>query len=125
VGNGQHRRGSGAWRWLRIGLRSVHLVAVSVWVGASAFAPQTAQLQQWFGLLLLSGLLLLATDLRHGLGVLREVRGASMVVKLALLCLLPFVDARLPLLLVVVMLSAIVSHMPGRYRYWVLGRGPG
>jgi hypothetical protein len=125
AGNGGGRRGKGAVRWLRISLRSVHLTAVSVWLGASVYAPDTASLPEWLALVVVSGVLLVGTDLRDGLGVLREVRGAAILVKLALLAALPLLSTRLPLLLAVVALSAVVSHMPGRYRYWVLGRGPG
>jgi hypothetical protein len=42
-----------------------------------------------------------------------------LLLKLALLCLVPFVwDLRLPILLAAVALASVESHMPARFRHY-------
>jgi hypothetical protein len=53
--------------------------------------------------------------------VLLEVRGAVVVLKLALTALVPLLwDLRLELLGAALLAGAVSSHMPGRYRHHVL-----
>ena len=69
----------------------------------------------------LSGFALMATDLHASLAVLCEVRGIGVLVKLVLLALVPvFWDARVSLLIAALMIGAIGSHLPARYRHKVL-----
>ncbi|RLB52771.1 MAG: hypothetical protein DRJ42_13920 [Deltaproteobacteria bacterium] len=48
-----------------------------------------------------------------------------MVKLVLLLTTLLWPVATMPILFFVLVMSSVVSHMPGRYRYWVVGRGPG
>lgn len=96
-----------------------------VLVGGHVFSTPADTLRPWLWATLATGAVLWATDLGQGAGYLREVRGVTVLVKLVLVASVALLwDWRVPLLFVVVVLSGIVSHMPGRYRYWVLGRGP-
>jgi hypothetical protein len=112
-------------RWLRIGARSAHILTSSVLFGGHVFAVGADLLKPWLYAALATGVVLWSTDLGQGLGYLREVRAVTVMVKIALVAAVAlYWDARVALLAVVVLLSGVVSHMPGRYRYWVVGRGP-
>ena len=76
----------------------------------------------WIGTLI-SGVLLFATDLHASLATLVEVRGAVVLVKLGLLLLVPAAgDNAQWVLAVVLIVGAVSSHLPGRYRHrvWLL-----
>ncbi len=108
-------------RSARTGLRAVHILSGGVLLGGYIFDHTTAELNPWLLGTAISGLLLLATDLHASLAVLCEVRGLAMLVKLALLGLVPvFREASISLLVAVLVIGAISSHMPGKYRHKVL-----
>jgi hypothetical protein len=118
------RRGA-VRRWLRIVARTAHILSGGVLVGGHLLAVAPDPLRPWLYGTLTSGALLWATDLGQGLGYLREVRALTVLLKIALVAAAAVAwEARVPLLVAVVLVSGVVSHMPGRYRYWVLGRGP-
>lgn len=70
-------------------------------------------------------MLLTSTDLHASFAVLCELRGLAVVAKLLLVLAVPFFwDARVALLIVALVIGAVVSHMPGRYRHiQILMRG--
>jgi hypothetical protein len=60
-----------------------------------------------------------AVELYSSLDYLTEVGGLAVLLKLALLCAIPFAwSARVPILFAVVAVAGIGSHMPGRYRHY-------
>ena len=112
-------------RWLRIFSRTAHILATSVLVGGHFFAVPAEALRPWLYGVLGTGGLLWATDLGQGFAYLREVRGLTILLKLALVAAVAlFWTLRVPILFTVVLVSGVVSHMPGRYRYYVVGKGP-
>ena len=112
-------------RWIRITLRTGHIVASSVLVGGHVFNLPAAELMLWLWATIATGVALIATDLYQSLLWLREVRGAAVMAKMALLLVIPvWWEARVPVLVAVIVIGSVVSHMPGRLRYWVIGRGP-
>ena len=111
-------------RWLRISFRSSHILCISVLVGGHFFATPAHALRPWLYAVIGTGAGLWATDLGQGWEYLREVRAVTVLVKLALVASVAWLwDWRVPILFAVVLLSGVVSHMPGRYRYYALGRG--
>lgn len=122
---GGQKRGTGAMRWLRITLRTAHIIGSCFVVGGHFFGATEEQVLPWLYLVLASGGILIATYLTEGWVWFREVRGIAVMFKAALLLVIPFWwEARVPILIAVIVIGSYVSHMPGRYRYWVLGRGP-
>jgi len=112
-------------RWLRTSLRTAHIAAFSGLVGGHVFDASSTQLTPWLYASIASGAALVALNLYQTTRWLREVRGVAIMFKLALLCVIPFWwQARIPVLFAIIVLSSYVSHMPGRYRYWVIGDGP-
>ncbi len=110
-------RDSEAERWLSVLLRSLHLAAV-VWMGAVLMgAPVPNALPG--PLMLGSGLVMLGMDLRAGRIALKELAGAAVLVKLALVAwmlLQPALAAWIFWLLVVG--SSLTSHAPKNVRHW-------
>jgi len=122
---GGQRRGKGGMRWLRITLRTLHILGSCLVLGGHFFGASKAQVLPWLYLALASGGALILTYLSEGWLWLRELRGVAVLAKSALLLAIPlWWDARVPILIAVVVIGSYVSHMPGRYRYWVVGRGP-
>ncbi len=108
-------------RSVRTLLRATHIFTGGVLVGGVLFDQPPEVLSPWVIGTVASGLLLLATDLYASLAVLCEVRGASVLLKLILTALVPVLwEARLELLMAALLLGAVSSHMPGRYRHYVL-----
>lgn len=112
-------------RWLRVGFRSLHLLAIAGFVGGVVFGGPEPAVRGWLHAVLMTGGLLFATDLYRSCDCLRELRGAAMVGKLVLLGIaVAWPPVMLPVVVAIVLLSAVVSHMPSQYRHWVLGAGP-
>ena len=106
-------------RWLIVGLRTVHLVGVIL----LGIALVTGQSSSWAtGGVLLSGLAMLAIDTWAKPSHLRELSGATLLVKLGLLGLGLMMPALLPgIFWLLVVISSVVSHAPGDFRHRRLG----
>ena len=119
------KKGIDLRRWFRISCRSLHLLTTGVLVGGHVWGAPAEALRLWLIGAVLTGAGLMATDVVQNIGYLREVRGATQLLKVAMVTSVALVwDYRVAILFAVVLISGVVSHMPGRYRYWVLGRGP-
>ena len=110
-------KGSELERWAAVALRSAHLAGV-VWVGAFVVTGQAVELAAAL-LLLLSGLVMLAMDLRAGRIALGEVAGSFVLVKLALVAWLAL-DPRQAswVFWLLVISSSVASHAPKGFRHW-------
>ncbi len=121
-------------RWLNIALRTAHIGAMGILLGGHAFdiSPERLKVNLW--LTIGTGLVLAAVESGLRPLWLHQGRGVMTLVKLALLCAVPFAwDFRLPILLAVIVLGSVGSHMSGRFRYYSVihrevihdGYGPG
>jgi hypothetical protein len=107
-----------AWN---VGARTIHLAATGLLLGGHFFGVEADTLLPWLYVAIASGSLMFAVELYSSFDWLTEVGGLAVVLKLALLCLVPFVwSARVPLLFAVVAVAGIGSHMPGKYRHYSL-----
>jgi hypothetical protein len=112
-------------RWIRMTMRTAHIATFSVVIGGHIFAVPADRIYPWLLAAIATGAGLIALSLYQSFLWLREVRGVAILIKLGLLCAIPlWWEARVPILFAIVVISSYVSHMPGRYRYWVIGRGP-
>ena len=108
-------------RMTRTVLRAAHILTGGVLLGGYVFSAASSTLSVWWHATLLSGALLLATDLHASCAALVEVRGVVVVAKLGLLLLLPVAGAHAVLVLATVLIiGAISSHLPGRFRHLAL-----
>ena len=110
-------RDSEAERWLAVLLRSVHLAGV-VWLGALILgAPVPSPVPG--PLVLGSGLVMLALDLRAGRIALKELAGAAVLIKLALVAWMLLDPHLAPALFWLLVLgSSVTSHAPKHVRHW-------
>ncbi len=106
-------------------LRTVHIIAV-VGLGAhllGAVSPPLWPPAGLAGAILSSGLAMFAIDLYHDRAHVRQVAGLAVLVKLALTAgLIVAPNLGLTLFWVLIVLSAIVSHAPKRFRHHVVFR---
>ncbi len=108
-------------RTVRIGLRSLHILTAGTFVGGHIFAQPADLLAPWFTSAMVTGFLLLLTDLHASCAFLLEARGISVLIKLIVLgSVAVFPEQTLPLLVAVVMIGAISSHLPKRFRHHVM-----
>jgi len=106
-------------RWTKISLRTLHILAVAGVGGGILFGlDQDLWINYWW-LALASGALMMMIDIISNPVWLVQVRGLVIFLKLILLALLgqdPSVDRLL--LIVIIIISAIISHAPGKLRYY-------
>jgi hypothetical protein len=107
-----------AWN---VGARTVHLAATGVLLGGHFFGVEADTLLPWLYAAMASGAVMFAVELYSSFDWLTEIGGLAVVLKLALLCAIPFAwSARVPLLFAVVAVAGIGSHMSGKYRHYSL-----
>lgn len=106
---------------VRISLRALHIMTPGVLLGGYIFHQPTPVLEPWLWAAILSGLIIILTDIYSSFGVLFEVRGIVVLIKILLLSLITvFWKQRIFLLVLILFIGAISSHMPKRYRHKVL-----
>ncbi|WP_432470822.1 hypothetical protein [Amphritea sp. HPY] len=107
-------------RWISIILRSLHLVGIAGLAGAYLFSqPESV----WFPYLILgvgSGVLLMAKELWVDSIWLYQLRGQLVLFKLVLLAagLYWFEHPQAWIYIVVILISGVISHAPGKVRYY-------
>lgn len=100
-------------------LRSAHILCVSILLGGLYFRPEAAQLKYWLAGVIASGCGLLAVEIYRTGAVLFEVRGITVLCKLALLLYLTNLSpsSQLVLLMLLVFVSSLSSHSSRRIRH--------
>ncbi len=117
-----HKRPLPGKRWLSIMLRSLHLVGIAGLAGAYLYDVPESQWQPYLLLAVISGLLMLAKELYvDGLWLL-QLRGQLVVGKLLLLGygLVWFDQPEAWIYILVILISGIIAHAPGKVRYYSL-----
>lgn len=108
-------------RPLRSLLRALHILAGGVLLGGHVFDVDAAAVLPWAWATAGFGAALFATDLHASAAVLFELRGVVVVVKIAVMLLVPFLwDARVPLLAALLIAGTMSSHISGKYRHRIL-----
>ena len=106
---------------MRISSRALHIMTTGVLLGGHIFHQPVSVLEPWLWIAILSGLTILLTDIYSSFAVLFEIRGLVVLLKIALLCLIPFFwEQRIFILVLILFIGAISSHMPKRYRHKLL-----
>ena len=104
-------------RWLKIGLRSLHLVGFGG-VFATALVSEYSATLFW-QITLVSGSLLLILEAGSNSIWWIQLRGLAVQIKLILLVVaLYFPQWQLPLFVTIILLSGVFSHAPGNIRYY-------
>ena len=108
-------------RWSKISLRTLHLLAVTGVGGGILFALDKDLWINYWWLALVSGVLMMLMDIVANPVWMVQVRGLVILFKLILLALfgsIPGWDSFL--LAVIIVISAVISHAPGKLRYYSL-----
>ncbi|MDR1840740.1 MAG: hypothetical protein LBQ86_02320 [Holophagales bacterium] len=107
-------------RWASVLLRSVHVSAMGVVLGGVFLRAEHDALAVAIWTTLLSGCLMMLTDLCKSPRLLLQGNGLAVILKLALLAtgffLLP--EQRFVWYLAATLVASIGSHMPGRLRHY-------
>ena len=113
-----------AERWVRIALRTAHLMSMAAYVGGSLFGVAPERLTTALVLTLATGVLFTLLEMFGTLAWLFELRGLMTLLKVGLLGLISVLPAANALLLLAaVAIGSVSSHMPARYRYFTLLTG--
>ncbi len=107
-------------RWINITLRTLHLIGVTLFVGALLSGAKPEFWEPWFELSLISGLLLIALFCYVSASWIIQLRGVAILLKLLLLYLFWDHPQLLFIIIVVIVISSVVSHAPGSVRYLYL-----
>jgi hypothetical protein len=113
-----------AKRWTKISLRTLHLLAVAGVGGGILFGLEKDLWINYWWLALVSGGLMMLVDVVSNPVWIVQVRGLTIFLKLVMLGFLAIYPAwdQLILLLVIV-LSGVISHAPGKLRYYSVYHG--
>jgi len=111
-------------RWTKISLRTLHLLAVAGVGGGILFGLDQDLWRNYWWLALVSGGLMMLVDIISNPLWLVQVRGLVIFLKLVLLVLLgryPSLDGYL--LGAIIVISTVISHAPGKLRYYSVYHG--
>jgi len=107
-----------AWN---VGARTVHLAATGTLIGGHVFGAPADALLPWLWVGIASGVVMLGVELYTSFDWLTQIGGLAVVLKIALLCTIPFAwSARVLILFAVVAVAGVGSHMPGKFRHYSL-----
>lgn len=108
-----------AKRWTKISLRTLHLISVAGVGGGILFGLEQSMWVGYWWLALVSGVLMIAIDVIPNPVWVVQVRGLVILLKLVLFAFLghePSLDSLL--LIIIIVMSAVISHAPGKLRYY-------
>ena len=106
-------------RWVRISLRTAHLIAMGLLVGGVAAGTTPEFLQGAYWGTLASGALFVGIELYQSLNFLVQVKGLAVFAKLLLLIgAFETRESSLSLLIAAIVIGGLSSHMPGRFRHY-------
>ena len=113
---------SGTARAVAVGLRTAHLLAMAVFVGAVfAAGPEPARTWRW--LAFATGAALLVTEVSHGRHWLWQGRGVATVAHVAVLALLAVEGMQRWAVAAALVVGSVGSHMPRSLRKWSFRHG--
>jgi len=106
-------------RWSKISLRTLHLLSLAGVGGGVLFGLEKGLWIDYWWLAMASGGLMMLMDMISNPVWLVQVRGVLIYVKLILLsCLGIYPEWDILILAVIIIISAVISHAPGKLRYY-------
>jgi hypothetical protein len=108
-------------RWTKISLRTLHILAVAGAGGGILFGLEKNLWLHYWWLAMISGVLMMLVDVLSNPVWAVQVRGFTIYIKLILLAMIGiYSDWDQFLLILVIVVSAVISHAPGNLRYYSL-----
>ena len=111
-------------RWINIILRTIHLIGVAGVGGGFLYSSQQENWMPYLGLAVTSGIMMMCLSIWSNGMWLLQLRGVAMIVKLLLLALSLISGVEASVIIVVIAISGIIAHAPGKVRYYKVFRGP-
>jgi len=106
-------------RWTKISLRTLHLLAIAGVGGGILFGLENDLWLNYWWLAMASGGLMMLMDIISNPVWLVQIRGLVIVLKLIMLAFLGYYPAWDGYLLaIIIIISGIISHAPGKLRYY-------
>ena len=106
-------------RWVKIGLRTLHLIGVAGAGGGLMLGHSPAVLLPYLIMMNISGILFVGLEIWSNGIWLIQLRGIIISLKIGLIFLLPyFRNETLFFLIGIIIISSIISHAPGDVRYY-------
>jgi len=110
-------------RWVNISLRTVHLIGVAGIGGAFLYQASYMHWKPYLLLLVISGVGMLFLDILSNARCLLQLRGIATIVKIMVLMTSVLVGMEAYILVTVIIISGIISHAPGKVRYFYVVKG--
>lgn len=105
-------------RWLKISLRTLHLVGIAGLAGGILFKLPVAQWHGYLVLTMVSGFCYLGLELwSNGIWFI-QLRGITIFVKLGLVYVMMQHPDQAWWVVIIIVLSSVISHAPGNVRYF-------
>ncbi len=111
-------------RWVRIALRTAHLISIAVLTGGVSMGAAPLSMAPAFWTTLLTGVLFVGVELFYTGVWLFQLKGIAVMAKILLLgAAAAAPHSALWLLVAAIVIGGVSSHMPGKYRYYSLWHG--
>lgn len=107
-------------RWVNISLRTAHLIGVAGVGGGFLYQLPFSAYKPYLLLLVLSGSGMLFLDIWCNITCLLQVRGIVTVIKIFILLSAMFIGMDEHILFTIIIISGVISHAPGKIRYYSL-----
>lgn len=108
-----------AQRWIKISLRTLHLMGTAGLGGAYLYSAPAEDWLVYFWLTIATGICMSLLECWSNAIWLLQIRGIAIGVKLLVLLAIGLIEgASLPLFLLVIGISGVVAHAPGSLRYY-------
>lgn len=105
-------------------LRTIHLIAMLGVGGGILFNVEPSLVSPWLWLSVFSGAGLVGISIYSSRLFLIQLRGLTILLKVALLIIIIYTDgADLGLLIAITILSGLIAHAPGNVRYYSVFHG--
>lgn len=114
----RHKRAGWA-RGVDIGLRSLHIGVAGVLLGGVIFKQPLSELHYWAWWTVGTGLGLVASEVYHSWRWPYQGRGVMVMLHIACVAVLhAWLQCAVPLMWAALIIGAVGSHMPRKYRHW-------
>jgi hypothetical protein len=108
-------------RALRTSIRAAHVLATAAFYGGHVYGVSPERLGPALAAVLGTGFVFALLEISRAPVWLVQTRGVAVYVKIALMVWAAAAPTiRIPLLTLALVIGVVVSHMPGRYRYYSL-----
>ena len=108
-------------RWVKISLRTLHLLSIAGVGGGILFGLEKELWDSYWWLAIVSGGLMMLMDMVANPVWILQLRGVAIMMKLLLLLLLlDYPQWGSFILVLIIVMSGVISHAPGKLRYYSL-----